>query len=113
MKSLEHRISLEQAACELHHSDEINIEDELRQRLCEVLAVLHQHILRSKSGRLNAKSIAAGYLSVIHSYRPDLLGRSLRQAQRETGIGANHICNLSKQFEEKLGLRSSRRKHED
>ena len=113
MKSLEHRISLEQAACELHHSDEINIEDELRQRLCEVLAVLHQHILRSKSGRLNAKSIAAGYLSIIHSYRPDLLGRSLRQVERETGIGHDHISHLSRKFEEKTGLRSSRRKHED
>lgn len=111
MRSLEHRVTIDQASCELHQSEECSFEDELRQRLGEVLVRLHQHILRTKSGRLNAKSIAAGYLSIIHSYRPDLLGRSLRQTQRETGIGADHICKLSKQFEEKTGLKSSRRRN--
>lgn len=110
MKSLEHRVTLDQAACELSHVDECSLEDELRQRLGEVLVRLHQHILRSKSGRLNAKSIAAGYLSIIHSYRPDLLGRSLRQVERETGIGHDHISHLSRKFEETTGFKSSRRK---
>lgn len=109
MKSLEHRVTIDQASLEAYHC-----EDEADERMRiggEGLVALLQLTIRTRQGRLSQKGVTAATAALIWIIRPELFdGKPLRQVAQELGLKHEHICKLCRELEERTGFKSSRRK---
>lgn len=109
MKSLEHRVTIDQASLE-SYQDEDSADDRMRIG-GEGLVALLQLTIRTRQGRLSAKSMNAATAALVWLIRPEFFnGKPLRQVATELGLKHEHICKLCRELEERTGFKSSRRK---
>ena len=110
MKSLEHRITLDQASLESYQCES---ESDERMRIGgEGLVALLQLTIRTRQGRLTSKGVTAATVALVWLIRPEFFeGKPLRQVAQELGLKHEHICKLCRELEERTGIKSSRRKN--
>lgn len=110
MKTMEHRVTADQAALEQFNQKDSSEYDERIRIGGEGLIALLQLTIRTKHGRLSPKCLTAATAALVWIIRPEFFGgKPLRQVADELGLKHTHICKLCRELEESTGFKSSRR----